>query len=246
MRSRLIIALGVSATLTGIFVLAVLQPKTPQTVSQNGNSAPTPPGDPMELPPESQDSVETTNALAGKPRDCTPEVRYLGNDDGTSTPVIVCEREGEEVRHEYESYSTEALNALAWADAKAAEVLGMRLRDTDEAVSLSLILRAAALAGGDPAPILYYAQTYPQPVSIDGTLVRKTVHTRYVLGAVAEMLGAGPNLLPYWEAQIRQVSTDPQREIEMLRERARELVDEMRQIELDVTGESTFGGRGDA
>ncbi len=249
MRSGVIIALAVSATLTGAYLVTMQHEKPLQNANPAADTGPLP----LEAPTaELREDAEPAAAIdrpadsTVAPGDCTPQTRYVANEDGTATPLIVCESDAETVRHEYETFPTDALNALAWSDATAAEVLGMRLRESDEAAALSLTLRAAALGGGNPEPILRFSNAYPGPTSIDGELVRKTVHTKYVLGAVAEMLGAGPNTLPYWEAQIRQVSTDPERELDLLRQRAEQLLREMQQIELDVTGESTFGGQSDA
>ena len=49
-----------------------------------------------------------------------------------------------------------------------------------------------------------------------------------------------------WESIIRERSANPERELSLLQARAREIVDEMRQIQVDVTGSSTIGGQGDA
>jgi hypothetical protein len=190
--------------------------------------------------------VDAATASEHAPPGCVLEARYLLNADGTTTTVYACPDLEPAHEHPYASYSTEALASLAYADGKAAETLGMRLRESDEQAALSLILRASALTGGNPSPILTYSNAYPQPTAIDGVPVRKTVRTKFVLSAVAEMLGADRNNLPHWENEIRRVSMDPDREIEQLMERARELIDEMRRIELDVTGTSTFGGQSDA
>ena len=177
---------------------------------------------------------------------CTIDTRYLANPDGTVTPLYTCERAEKAPPHPYTTYSDEALESLAWGDADAARILGMRLRLRDEAAATSLVVRAAALAGGDPAPILEYANAYPLPGEIDGVPVRRTVHARFVLGAVADMLEKGSSDVAHWELVIRQVSSDPDREIEMLRDRARAIVEEIDRIREDVTGVTGNGRRNDA
>ncbi len=179
-------------------------------------------------------------------RNCTIVTRYLPNEDGTVTDVLSCAPVAPVAEHPYESYSNEALESLAYADAKAAEILGMRLRERDEAAALSLILRASALSGGDVRPIVGYSNAYPHPAAIDGRPVRKTVRVKFVLSTVAELLGAESNNLDHWEQQIRRASTEPDQEIALLYERARRIVAEMQRIELEVTGSSTFGGQSDA
>lgn len=177
---------------------------------------------------------------------CTIDTRYVPNPDGTVTPLYTCERTEKVPPHPYTNYSNEALESLAWGDADAARILGMRLRLRDEAAATSLVVRAAALAGGDPAPILEYANAYPLPSEIDGVPVRRTVHARFVLGAVADMLEKGSSDVAHWELVIRQVSSDPEREIEMLRDRARAIVEEIDRVREDVTGVTGNGRRNDA
>lgn len=177
---------------------------------------------------------------------CELVEHYLPAGDGTLIRVLACEADNAPQRHPYESYSTAALESLAYADAKAAAVLGMRLRDVDEAKAMSLMLRASALAGGDTAPIFQYVNAYPQPTSIDEVPVRKTVHTKFVLSAVADLLSDNTHYASHWEGIIRAYSTDPDTEIAMLQAQARRIVAEMREIQLNVTGSATIGGQGDA
>ncbi|MDH4125642.1 MAG: hypothetical protein OEW64_02040 [Gammaproteobacteria bacterium] len=177
---------------------------------------------------------------------CTPVTQYLAAGDGTAVELLSCEPTDPAEQHPYESYASAALESLAYADAKAAEILGMRLRKSDQARAVSLILRSSALSGGDITPILRFSQAYPEPSAIDGVPVRKTIHTKYVLSAVADLLGSDTQYAVPWENEIRRYSSDPDKELAMLQARARQIVAEMRQIELDVTGSSTTGGQGDA
>ena len=178
--------------------------------------------------------------------DCDLHVDYLPVGDGTVSRAFSCEPRTAPERHPYESYSSAALESLAYADAEAAAVLGMRLRDTDEAKAMSLMLRASALTGGDTTPILRYSNAYTHPVSVDGVPVRKTVHTKFVLSAVADLLSDDTNYAAQWEDIIRHYSSDPDTEIAMLQAKARQIVEEMRQIQLGVSGFSEIGGQGDA
>lgn len=177
---------------------------------------------------------------------CEMVTHYVPAGDGTVLELVACEPGQPVERHAYESYSSEALESLAYADAKAAEILGLRLRKLDQARALSLILRSSALSGGDVSPILRFSQSYPEPSAIDGVPVRKTIQTKYVLSAVADLLGTDTQYAVPWENEIRRYSTDADREIAMLQARAVQIVSEMRQIQLDVTGSSNIGGQGDA
>lgn len=179
-------------------------------------------------------------------RGCEIVTHYLPRGDGTVQEVYSCESINAADGHPYESYSNAALESLAYADAKAAEILGMRISAQDEAKAISLIIRAAALSGGDVAPILMYSQSYPHPSAVDGVPVRKTVHTQFVLAAVVDLLGANSGLTATWEDTIRHYSSDPDTEIALLHAQAIRIVEEMRQIQLDVLGNATIGGQGDA
>jgi len=191
-----------------------------------------------DAPPASLPSAVATR----ESRNCTIVTHYLPNDDGTTTEAISCEPNEPREEHPYAGYPDEALESLAYADAEAAEILSMRLVGRDEEAAMSLALRAAALSGGDATPIVAYANAYPGPTAINGKPVRKTVHVRYVLAAVTRLLGDPRDSRPYFAAIIREHSADPDREIAMLDERARQMLEEMRQIQLDVTGSSTIGG----
>ena len=202
--------------------------------------APQTAADPAAVPSPAPVAAATTGG------GCEIVTHYLPVGDGTVQELIACEPTGPVEGHPYESYSSAALESLAYADAKAAEILGMRLIERDEARAISLILRSSALSGGDVTPILRYSQSYPAPSAVDGVPVRKTIQTKYVLSAVVDMLGTDTRYAVPWENQIRRYSTDADREIAMLQARARQIVDEMRQIQLDVTGSSSLGGQGDA
>ena len=177
---------------------------------------------------------------------CEIQTVYLALGDGTVKELYQCVRPNAEEKHPYERYSNAALESLAYSDAEAAEVLGVRLRERDEAQAMSLMLRASALRGGDPAPILHYVQVYPQPHAVDGEPVAKTIRTKFVLSAVADLLSGDTFYTALWEERIRQYSSDPETEITQLYEQAIRIIEEMRQIELQVTGYSTIGGQDDA
>lgn len=179
-------------------------------------------------------------------RGCELLTHYLPVGDGTVVEAVSCEPISPVEQHPYGAYSSAALESLAYSDAKAAEILGMRMSERDEARALSLILRSSALSGGDVAPILLYSQSYPEPSAVDGVPVRKTIHTKFVLSSVVDLLSTDTQYAAPWEDVIRRYSSDPDVEIAMLRKQANRIVAEMRQIQLDVSGTSNIGGQGDA
>ena len=195
----------------------------PQADTGDGGSGPAAPGE-----------------VAG--RSCTVQSRYLPNGDGTVTEVFACEPEVPAQPQPYESYPSDALQALAYSDPEAAAILSLRWRRSDTAAAMRMAVRASALAGGDAGPVVAFSNAYPAPTAIDDEPVPATVRVKYVLGAVTRRLGDSRHGTPYFEAIIREHSPDPDREIALLEERALELIEEMRQVQLDVTGSSTIGG----
>ena len=177
---------------------------------------------------------------------CEIVTHYMAKGDGTVLELLACERLNPREKHPYETYSSAALETLAYSDAKAAEVLGVRLRDKDLAKSMSLMIRSSALLGGDTAPIFQSFNMYPHSHEIDGAPIVKTIHTKFVLSAVADLLSGDTFYAGLWEDRIRAYSSDPEAEIALLYDQALRIIDEMRQIELEVTGSSTIGGQGDA
>lgn len=177
---------------------------------------------------------------------CEIVTRYIANGDGTVRELLACERLNPKQKHPYESYSNEALEALAYADAKAAEVLGIRLRDRDLAKSMSLMIRASALQGGDSTPIVQLFNMYPQAHEVDGAPVAQAIRAKFVLSAVVDLLSSDTFYAGEWEEKVRRYSSDPEAEIALLYQQAIQIIEEMRQIELEVTGSSTIGGQGDA
>ena len=201
-----------------------------------------------QLAAETESNPQRRAVAVEKPADpgCEMRTMYLPMGDGTVTELVQCVAQNAVEKHPYERYSNAALESLAYSDAKAAEILGVRLRDRDEAKAMSLMLRASALSGGDTAPILHYFHIYPHPHAVDGVPVPKVIRTKFVLSAVADLLGGDTFYAALWEDRVRQYSPDPDAEIAELYEQAIRIIEEMRQIELQVTGSSTIGGQGDA
>jgi hypothetical protein len=188
---------------------------------------------------------ERGSAVTGVPparRSCDIVTHYLPDDEGIARAAYSCELRDPAPPHPYESYPTAALESLAYADPEAAAVLSLRWRQSDTAAAMSMALRAAALSGGDASPVVAFSNAYPAPTAIDDVPVRQTVHVKYVLGTVTKLLGDERHSVPYFEALIRKHSSEPEREIALLQQRANELLDEMRQVQLGVTGAATIGG----
>lgn len=233
--------------LAGTICLLAWQANEGQSVAPGVASAPVE-QQPQPTPgaePARQYVAMSRSAARGGPA-CTITRHYASRPDGTSAEAISCQPAGARAPQPYERYPAGALESLAYADADAARILGMRLIEDDATAALSLVVRAAALAGGDPAPIRYFSSAYPHPVSINGVPQPRTVRVKYVLATVVALLGDETAASAGWESVIRAHSQDPEAELGRLNARARAIVDAMRRIQVEVSGTSTIGGQGDA
>ena len=148
-------------------------------------------------------------------------------------------------RSAYENYDTEALESLAYGDAEAASILAYRLRRTDYPRALKLAMRAAALSGGKTSTLTSAAMWRPydnesgQP-SLSGHGQAYVLHE--LIGRLKGSNYGGP---PIFERRIRELADDPQAVFEKLDAITDRMFEEIRRIELDVTGSSTIGGDDD-
>jgi hypothetical protein len=200
--------------------------------------------EPGEVPHDASESVtnhpleDSADGAAG----CPITIEYLDAADGSIARVAACRQADRPSVHPYEQYPEHALASLAYADAKAAEVLGMRLRERDPSAALRLIVRSSALAGGDIAPIRRYSNAFPQPVAVDGVPIPETVRTKFVLAAVAEILGDGNSGRADWESVIRRHSSDADTEISLLNARTHRIMAEMQRVREQVGVAPKSGG----
>jgi len=111
-------------------------------------------------------------------------------EDGTVTQGYYCA----DVRpqHPYESYATATLETMAYGDAKAAEILGIRFSESNPDKSFEWMLRASALTKGDYHPILWMVNHNYSEMLDDSPDHYKVLIKRYVLTNVIEQLG-GPS-----------------------------------------------------
>lgn len=178
-------------------------------------------------------------------RDCTLTVHYLPAGDGTVIEAYSCEPDTAPAPGELDTYTNETLLSLSYSNARAAETLGMRLREDDPELALSLIIRASALTGGDVRPIQLYSNSFPTASSVNGQPVAETIRIKYVLSAVAELLGAQDNNLKYWDQRVRAMSANADQAVAEFDRQAITIVDQMQAIEREVKGESAIRGGSD-
>jgi hypothetical protein len=176
---------------------------------------------------------------------CEEVPYYFTNADGGVTMTWRCLERAQQKTHPYNDYTNATLATLVYSDADAAEILGMRLRERDEKNAMRLAIRASALSGGETQAIKNYVNAYPAPTFTNGVPNPRTIHTKYVLSAVIDLLGDPASGVEAWERLVRDNSPTPERTVTYLNGKARQIVDEMRRIELDVAGQSTIAGDDD-
>ncbi len=142
----------------------------------------------------------------------------------------------------YESFSSETLASMAYGDAHAAEVLGLRLLNTDdpaqEAISLSLLYRAAALSGSLEPLRKAIGKRYAY-TRINDELQIANLKQLLVFGTIGQTLNDDRFHPEFVEALLIEAGTDPAT-IDSLRARAAKLLKGMADIETNVTGNTTI------
>lgn len=185
------------------------------------------------------DEVDSESA-AKEARDCIADVRYVANDDGTVAEIDSCDPATSNEPHPYEYYDDIALRELSYSDAAAAEILGRRLAQFDSQESLRLYVRAAALRGGDPDTLLKYAEEYPTPERVNDMPVLETVRIKYVLSKAASQIGDRSGELESRTEDVVEAFPNAEDVIVRFDNEARAILEQMRDIEIEITGSSSI------
>ncbi len=166
------------------------------------------------------------------------EVDY--DENGNERDMLKCEPLVHEF-HDYWSYPPASLRDMAHGDAKAAEILGMRLMSVKipEATQLGLeyILRAAALSGESGA-IDGAIGTFFSLVADESGPRIDNIKRGYVLISVANTLG-GRDM--NWYERLLHENHVTSEEISMLDAAAEQTLRELAALQYDVTGEQSIG-----
>lgn len=181
----------------------------------------------------------TTNQLSHSMPDCQFGFTQDYKEDGSKGDRHC-------LRSAYWDYTTETLEQMVYADAEAARVLAHRLKDTDYPRALRLALRSAALSGGDVTAIMEARHWRPINHS-NGDVDIAGLSQAYVLESLARQIRDGHyDNTTQLGTRLWNFADGPGTTIERLDELVRRLYDDVRRIELDVTGQSTIGGDSDA
>jgi len=145
----------------------------------------------------------------------------------------------------YWDYTTETLEAMAYADAEAARVLAHRVRDTDYGEAILLALRSTALSGNSTP--LIEARNWRSTAHKNGDVDLSGAGQAYVLMAVADKINTPTrSRSKVYENMIRQSSDNPDATMQQLDEVVSRMLENIRQIELEITGQITIGEDDDA
>ena len=207
---------------------APLQPM-PSDVASTGVGKPSPQIVAIEAATETVLGIEVR-----KDRNCVVRRHYLDLGNGTVTDAYSCVPASPDV-DDYEHYSDEQLRVLSYSDAKAASILGKRLVEVDLAEAEALLLRAIALQPANLDPVMWLAA---QAHSLRGDT--RAAHVArantYVLTRVAQELGSTAGI-EWILADLEQAGFTPD-DVRRLDERVRERLRQIRDIQLEVFGDS--------
>lgn len=180
-----------------------------------------------------------------KDRDCRVELKDYVTPAGDMFSAYSCTPEPPSSQHKYADYDNQTLESMAYADADAAALLGQRLIDSDTGKSYELLIRAAALDGGNLDHIAWLADQAFGTVAVDGEPQIQNLQRRYELAALVARLNNDPEISDHLRNELIDLGiTDSA--LARMDARVGELLESMQDIQRLVQGEVTLGGRGDA
>ncbi len=177
--------------------------------------------------------------------DCTVEYRDYVTPDGNAFSAYTCERDEPLPPHPYAHYDNATLAVMAYGDADAAALLGQRLIRANTERSYDLLLRAAALDGGNVRYLAWLSDQAFGTVAIDGVPQVTNLMRQYELAALAVHLGDTSPRAAYLRTELLRIGLSDD-DLTMLDTRVDTLLLAMRDIQQAVQGEITIGGASDA
>lgn len=182
---------------------------------------------------------------ARKDRRCTVELRNYVTSDGVMFPAYSCTPQQQPEPHPYAHYGEEALEAMAYADAEAAALLGRRLIGANTDRAFDLLIRAAALDGGNVRHIAWLSDQAFGTLEINGKPQVTNIERQYELAALAARLGDSAQEPAFFRKQLVDIGVDAAR-LDSLDAEVEALLQSMRDIQRTVLGDVTIGGHSDA
>jgi len=184
--------------------------------------------------PEQPETEIVMGIEVRKDRDCSVRRHYVDLGNGTVTDAYSCVP-NESVADDYELYSDDELRVLSYSDARAASVLGKRLVEVDLAESRRLLLRAVALKPANLAPVMWLAAQAYSRRGQDPASQSARANT-YVLTRTAQAMGSAASV--EWVLEDLARAGFDEKHIARLEEQVRDNLRRIREIQLEVYGES--------
>lgn len=198
---------------------------------------------------EAQIASEPAETVLGvhvrKDRRCTVELRNYVTTDGVMFPAYSCKPPRPAATHPYAHYGEDTLEAMAYGDAEAAALLGKRLIGADTPRAFDLLIRAAALDGGNTKHIVWLSDQAFGTLEVNGVPQITNIERQYELAALAARLGDTAQEPVFFRDQLVDIGVDADR-LDSLDAEVEALLQSMRDIQRTVLGEVTIGGHSDA
>ena len=180
-----------------------------------------------------------------KDRQCTVELNDYVTPDGEMFSAYTCTPHNPSPPHIYAEYDNETLANMSWSDAEAAALLGQRLIEKNTGRSFELLIRAAALEGGNVERLAWLADMAFNPTALNGEPQVHNLEGRYALAKLSTHLGDHPATATILKQELVNAGVDERRLAE-LDSHAAALLRKMQDIQRTVIGEVTIGGQDDA
>jgi hypothetical protein len=174
-----------------------------------------------------------------KDRNCTVEVEHRFNPEtGNSRKIFSCIPNSPPETDPYTTYDSEVLAGMAYGDAHAAEVLGVRLlRSPDpevEYIGLEYLLRAVALSNDTRGIALAMNNRY-NSLQSNGTMNLDNIKRLVTLSHVSNTVSPGTMSGPAYQKILRDFGVSDE-EIRTLIRNGDEILEHMARVQSEVTG----------
>ena len=186
-----------------------------------------------------EDTAVRNPPVASEDPPCMPDTRWI--EHPTTGEMVESEQcLSNDASEPYESWDDATLVGMAYADARAAEVLGLRhIRSADpdtEAMGLALLYRSVALSG-DPETFKKAIGARYAYLSINGEPQVHNLKQQLMFTLVGQTMGhewfrPGPVIRKLREAGV------PATDIDEARLLARQILETMANLQTEMTGES--------
>ena len=185
-------------------------------------------------------ALETVMGISvRKDRNCTVELyQSINPETGELKDAYICAPDSQPEIDPYTNYSDSVLAGMAYGDAHAAEILGLRMivsSDPEiEAQGLKLLLRSVALTNDTRAIALAQNARYSN-ISKGDELNEKNVRRLLVLSHVANAVKPGSMASNRYEGLLISNGAD-QEELAQLKSDSLAILSELAEIQAEITG----------